>query len=95
MTWRVIRSPDRWAIVASLLEPPARRPGLEFCVVRPRSTIARSFPVHVVPHRLGHLSPDVLEIDGTLIAVRDRESSTVTVRCRISAVTGQGRMIGI
>lgn len=92
MVWRIVQAPERWALVAALLEEPGARPGLEFFVVPRRASRSRARPAFVVVDAISHVDGGVIDIVGSLVRLRDQPCEAVSVRCRVWTTTRQGEM---
>jgi hypothetical protein len=92
MIWRIVQAPERWSLVAALLEEPAVRPGLEFFVTPHRASARRSRPAFLVVDAISHRDDGVIDIEGRLVRQGDRVCRPVPVHCRVWTTTREGSM---
>ena len=92
MRWRIVRAPDRWALVESLMKEPYARKPLELFITAERSSKTRAVPAFVRIDAVAHQHDGVLDVTGNLVAVRDRPRPPLPVKWRLCITQGAGTM---
>jgi hypothetical protein len=92
MKWRIVRAPDRWALVEALMKEPYARKPLELFITGERSSTRRAVPAFVTIDAVAHGQDGVLDVTGNLVAVRDRRRPPLPVKWRLWTTHGTGTM---